>query len=82
MKQNYDKHIERMENWKDIATEEDWACKTRLVPLCLMGWEAPMPNVMLEFLTHFLSKGHISTLGIKTGVCNQQTIDCRCFWSV
>jgi hypothetical protein len=23
MKQNYDKHIERMENWKDIAMEED-----------------------------------------------------------
>ncbi len=23
MKQNYDKHIERMENWKDIVEEED-----------------------------------------------------------
>jgi hypothetical protein len=22
-KDNYDKHVERMENWKDIATEED-----------------------------------------------------------
>ncbi len=56
-KQNYDKHIERMENQKDIATKEDWACKARLVPLCLMGWEAPMPNVMLEFLNTFLIKG-------------------------
>ncbi len=22
-KDNYDKHVERMENWKDITTEED-----------------------------------------------------------
>jgi hypothetical protein len=22
-KQNYDKHVERMENWKDITTKED-----------------------------------------------------------
>jgi hypothetical protein len=31
MKQNYDKHIERMENWKDITTEEDWASKAWFV---------------------------------------------------
>jgi hypothetical protein len=36
MKQNYDKHVEQMENWNDIAKEEDWASKTRLVPLFLM----------------------------------------------
>jgi hypothetical protein len=24
---NYDKHIKQMENWKDIATEENWASK-------------------------------------------------------
>jgi len=47
-----------------------------LQPLCLgrepkarvatlMGWEALMPNVMLEFLNTFLSKGAISTLGIR-----------------
>ncbi len=36
-KQNYDKHVERMENWKDIAKEEDWAFKAGLVPLFLMG---------------------------------------------
>ncbi len=23
MKQNYDKHVEQMENWKDIVEEED-----------------------------------------------------------
>jgi len=28
MKQNYDKHIKRMENWKDIVAEEEWASKT------------------------------------------------------
>jgi len=57
MKQNYDKHIERMENWKDIVAEEDWAFKTRLVCLFIMGWEAPMLDVMLEFFNTFLIKG-------------------------
>jgi hypothetical protein len=37
MKRNYDKHIERMENWKDITAKEDWASKARLVPLFLTG---------------------------------------------
>jgi hypothetical protein len=46
-----------MENWKDIVEEENWASKVRLVPLFLMGWEAPMPDVMLEFLNTFLIKG-------------------------
>jgi hypothetical protein len=23
-KQNYNKHVKRMENWKDIVEEEDW----------------------------------------------------------
>jgi len=32
MKQNYDKHVERMDNWKDISEEKDWASKARLVP--------------------------------------------------
>ncbi len=35
-KHNYDKHVEWMENWKDIVEEEDWASKARLVPLFLM----------------------------------------------
>ncbi len=39
MKQNYDKHVDRMENWKDIIKEEDQASKSWLVTLLLMGWE-------------------------------------------
>ncbi len=68
IKQNYDKHIEWMENQKDIAEEEDWAFKTRLVPLFLMDWQAPMPNVMLEFLNTFLIKGIDIYLGHKDKV--------------
>jgi hypothetical protein len=33
MTQNYDKHVEQMENWKDIVEEEDQASKAGLVPL-------------------------------------------------
>jgi len=58
MNQNYDRHVERMENWKDISEEKDWAFKARLVPLFLVCWEAPMPDVMLEFLNTFVIKGH------------------------
>ncbi len=35
-KHNYDKHVERMQNWKDIVEEEDQASKVGLVPLFLM----------------------------------------------
>jgi len=42
-KQNYDKHVERMENWRDIAKEEDRASKARLVPLFLMDWKHRWP---------------------------------------
>ncbi len=58
MKQNYDKHVEWMENWKDIAKEEDWAFKVGLVPLFIRGGEAPMPDVMLEFLNTFFYQRH------------------------
>ncbi len=51
-KYNYDKHVEWMENYKDIVVEEDWASKAWFVPLFLKGWEALMLDVMLEFLTH------------------------------
>jgi hypothetical protein len=71
IKQNYDKHVEQMENWKDIDEEEDWASKVGLVPLFLMGWETSMPNVMLEFLDTFFYQGCkylLWALGI--GVCN------------
>jgi hypothetical protein len=37
MKQNYDKHVERMENWKDINEKEEWASKAVLVTLFLMN---------------------------------------------
>jgi hypothetical protein len=56
-KQNYDKHVEHMENWKDIAEEEDQASKAKLILLFLMDWEASMPDVMLEFMNTFLIKG-------------------------
>ncbi len=56
MKQNYDKHVERMEKWKDIVEEENQASKVRLVPLFLMDWQALMPDVMLKFLNTFLIK--------------------------
>jgi hypothetical protein len=46
-----------MENWKGIVVEEDWAFKAGLMPLFMMGWEASMPDVMLEFLNTFLIKG-------------------------
>jgi hypothetical protein len=28
-KQNYDKHVEQMENWKDIAMKEDYVSKVK-----------------------------------------------------
>ncbi len=56
-KENNDKIVEQMENWTNIAEEEDQAFKAWLVPLFLMGWEAPMPNVILEFLNTFFIKG-------------------------
>ncbi len=56
-KQNYDKHVERMENRKDINEEEEWVSNARFVILFLMNWEAPMPNIALEFLNTFVIKG-------------------------
>ncbi len=65
-KQNYDRHVEQMENWKDIAKEKDWAFKAWLVHLFLMDQQALMPDVMLEFLKTFLIKDvDIFSLGIK-----------------
>jgi hypothetical protein len=75
-KHNYDKHIKQMENWKDIAMEENWASKARLMPLFLMGWEALMPDVMLEFLNTFFIKGAYIYFGDKDKVyvINKQLI--------
>jgi hypothetical protein len=33
MKHKYDKHAERMDNWKDINEEEEWASNVGLVTL-------------------------------------------------
>ncbi len=57
MKQNYNKHVKRMEKWKDIVEEEDLASKAKLVPLILMDWHVVMPDMMLEFFNTFLIKG-------------------------
>ncbi len=65
-KQNYDKHVEQMENWKDIVEEGNWASKAWLVPLFLMDWQALMPDVMLEFLNTFLIRVQIFFWGIRT----------------
>ncbi len=75
-KHNYDKHVERMDNWKDIVEEEDWAFKARLVPLFLMDWQASMFDVMLEFLNTFLIKGADIYFGHKDKVyvINKQLI--------
>jgi len=34
-KHNYNRHVERMENWKDINEEEEWISKTSLL-LCFL----------------------------------------------
>ncbi len=76
MKQNYDKHIEWMENQNDIVVKEDQASKARLVPLFLMGWGALMFDVMLEFLNTFFIKGAYIYFGHqdKVYVINKQLI--------
>jgi hypothetical protein len=68
MKQNYDKHVERMENWKDISEEEEWVFNARLVILFLMNWEAPMPDIMLVFLNTFVIKGIYIYFGYQDNV--------------
>jgi len=65
-----------MENWKDIVVEEYSASKARLVLLFLMGWEALVPDVMLEFFNTFLIKGTNIYFGHKDKVyiINKQLI--------
>jgi hypothetical protein len=53
----YNKHVERMENWKDINKEEEWVFKAKLVTLFLMNWEASMPNIIFKLLNTFVIKG-------------------------
>jgi hypothetical protein len=65
-----------MKNWKDIVKEEDCASKSGLVPLFLLGWEASMANVMLEFFNTFLIKGANIYIGHedKVNVISKQLI--------
>ncbi len=56
-KQNYNKHVETMENQKDINEEEEWVSKVELATLFLMNWEALMLDIMLEFVNTFIMKG-------------------------
>ncbi len=56
-KQKYDKHVDRLENWKDINEEEEWVNKTRLIILFFMKWEAPIFNVRI--FEHFCNRKHI-----------------------
>jgi hypothetical protein len=65
IKQNYDRHVEQMENWKDIVEEKYWASKVGLVFLFLMDRQALMPDVMLEFLNTLLIKGENIYFGHK-----------------
>ncbi len=76
MKWKYDKHVERMENWKDINEEEKWASKARLVTLFFMDLEASMPKIMQEFLNTFVIKGINIYFGYqdKVYVINKQLI--------
>jgi len=53
-KKKYDKHVDRLENWKNINEEEKWVNKARLIILFFMKWEAPI--LMLEFLNTFVIK--------------------------
>jgi hypothetical protein len=65
-----------MENWKDVVVEKKWASKAGFIPLFMMGWEVPMPDVMLEFLNTFLIKGTNIYFGHKDKVyaINKQLI--------
>ncbi len=69
MKQNHDKHvIERVENWKDINEKEKWANKARFITFFFMKWEAPIPNIMLEFFNIVFIKGIYIYFGYKDKV--------------
>lgn len=76
MKHKYDKHVERMENQKDINEEKQWLDKARLVTLFLMNWEASTLHIMLEFLNTFVVKGTNIYFGYqdKVYVINKQLI--------
>jgi hypothetical protein len=68
MKQNYDKHVERLKNWKEVNEKEEWVDKVGLITLFFMKWETPIPNIMLEFLNTFVFKGTNIYFGYKDKV--------------
>ncbi len=74
MKHNYDKHVEKMENWKDISEEEEWASKVRLITLFLMNQKSLMLNIMLEFFNTFVIKGTYIYFGYHVYVISKQLI--------
>jgi hypothetical protein len=66
-KQNYEKHVERLGNWKDINEEEEWVEKARLITL-FFKWEALILDIMLEFLNTFVIKSTNIYFGYKDKV--------------
>ncbi len=70
-KHNYKKHVERMENWKKINEEEEWASKAGLVILFMMNWETLMPDIKSIFFNTFVIKGtkYLVWVSIQ-GVCH------------
>lgn len=75
-KQNYEKHVERLGNWKDINEEEEWVDKARFVTLFFMKWETLVLDIMLKFMNTFVIKGTNIYFGYKNKVyvINKQLI--------
>jgi hypothetical protein len=68
MKQNYDKHVERLENWKDIREQEEWVDKAGFITLFFMKWETLISYMMLEFFNTFIINNTYIYFGYKDKV--------------
>jgi hypothetical protein len=68
VKHNYEKHVERLENWIDISEEEKWVNKAWLIILFFLKWETPIPNIMVEFFNIFVIKSTNMYFGYKDKV--------------
>lgn len=68
MKKNYDKHVKRLENQKDINEEEQSIYKTWPITICFMKWETLIPNIMLNFFDIFFIEGTNIYFGYKDKV--------------
>ncbi len=54
-KQNYSKHVERIEMWKKTGErEEAWVSKARLVTLMNIEWKELDHDALVEFLNTFV----------------------------